>query len=436
MESLFHRAFTAVKAVLFERGHLVYWLNIPSFRHSVKTVRALPRKDKARIGFIMQLPNNWAAIQSVYEAALKDPRTEPVVLLMPELEFAFYIKLKKIIWEKNYAFGEKEFGKDCVRTYDPETGTWVDPRSLDLDYVFFPRPYETYLPKPYRASQLRKICRTCYVPYTSPLLGDYPLVYNMHFIRNLHIVFCEKQHAYDYVTGRLRLTFRSGIQKVFNAGFPKFDLNWNMEGAESAVWPRPRQAGRLRVLWTPRWTTDPRLCGSNFMNYKDDMIRWAEETPSMDLVFRPHPLGLENYVSSGLVTQEELDAYLKRYADGENTAVDRNAGYYDTFWSSDVLVTDMSSVLMDYMLTGRPIVFCPTPIGKLMSDDRRYDVGNLIDGMYTVHSFAEIVKTVQSLAAGEDPKREIRAGMARMMRREGHSGQDVLELVKADYFGK
>ena len=124
MESLFHRAFTAVKAVLFERGHLVYWLNIPSFRHSVKTVRALPRKDKARIGFIMQLPNNWAAIQSVYEAALKDPRTEPVVLLMPELEFFCYIRLRKILWKKTYAFGEERFGDRAVQLWDPEKETW------------------------------------------------------------------------------------------------------------------------------------------------------------------------------------------------------------------------------------------------------------------------------------------------------------------------
>jgi len=438
MSSLLFRAFTWFKAAVFETGHLVYWLNIPFFRHSRRRVEALPKQEKVRIGFILQVPNNWAVLQSVYDAAKADPQVEPVVLLMPDLHFAFYIHLKEILWEKVYAFGEKQFsdGDTVIQTWNPTTKTWVDPDTLHLDYVFIPRPYDTYLPKDYRASALRRITRTCYVPYSSPLLGDFPQMYNIHFIRNLYHVFCEKQHSYDYVSNRLRITMRSGDQKVYNAGFPKFDLNWNMEGAESSVWPRPRDAARLRVLWTPRWTTDNRLCGSNFMNYREEMISWAEQTPDMDLVFRPHPLALENYVHAGLLTQEELDMYLRRYEECENATVDRNPGYYDTFWSSDLMITDMSSVLMDYMLTGRPIIFCPTIKGKTSSDDRQYDVKNLIDGMYVARSFDEIQAFVRQLAGGEDPKKELRAAMAKMMRREGHSGLDILHLIKADYFGK
>ena len=436
MTGLIGKMFTWAKSVLLERGHLVYWLNIPAFRSARRQVLARPKKEKARVGFVLQEPNSWASIQSVYEAVKADPDMEPVVLLVPEMEFAFYVKVKKVIWEATYAFGKETFTEGCIQTYNPETGEWVDPAKLDLDYVFYSRPYETYLPKPYRAKAMKRLCRTCFVPYSSPLLGDYPLMYNMHFIRNLHMVFCEKQKSYDYVRGRLGLTVRSGDQHVFLVGFPKFDLNWNMEGVESTIWPRPREKGRLRILWTPRWTTDPRLCGSNFMNYKEEIISWAEHDQNLDLVFRPHPMGLWNYVHSGLMTQEELDQYLARYEACGNAAVDRRPTYYDTFWSSDVLVTDMSSVMMDYMLTGRPIVFCPTPIRKLMSDDPRYDVGHLVDGLYIVHSFAEIQETVQALARGDDPRRETRMRLANMMRRNGKNGQNVADALHADYFGQ
>ena len=64
-----------------------------------------------------------------------DPDMEPVVLLVPEMEFAFYVKVKKVVWEATYAFGKETFTEGCIQTYNPETGEWVDPAKLDLDYV-------------------------------------------------------------------------------------------------------------------------------------------------------------------------------------------------------------------------------------------------------------------------------------------------------------
>ncbi len=422
------------KSIVFERGHLVYLLNIPAFRRSARRVEARPRGEKLRVGFMVQVPNNWAVLQPVYEAALADPAVEPVPLLMPELEFALYVRLKRVLPEAVYAFGEERFGGKAVRLWDPETGRWTEPESLGLDYVFLPRPYETYLPKNWRASALRKVTRVCFVPYSSPLLDDYCLMYNMHFIRNVNRIFCEKQHSYDYVTGRLAPTVRSGDQKVYLSGFPKFDDIPAGEGQESPAWPGPRREGALRVLWTPRWTLDARLGGTSFFRYREEMIRWAEESPDVDLVFRPHPLALETYVREGWMTPEERDACLARYEACPRAAVDRRRTYFDTFWSSDLLITDVSSMLMDYMLTGRPILYCPTPSGKSMSDDPAFAIRPLLEGMYVVRSMAEIRETAERLRRGEDPKRAARERLASEMRRDGHIGRDIVTLLKQDYF--
>ena len=225
--SLIEKSLAAVKSAVFERGRLIYWLNIPAFRRSARRVEARGRGEKLRLGFILQVPNNWAVIQPVFEAAVADEAVEPVVILMPELEYRYYVRLEKVIWESVYAFGREQFPENCgaevVRAWDPETEAWLDPASLRLDDVFIPRPYETYLPPAWRASHLRKITRVCFVPYSSPLLDDYPLMYNMHFIRNVGRIFCEKKHSYDYVASRLAPTVKSGDQKVYDTGFPKFD---------------------------------------------------------------------------------------------------------------------------------------------------------------------------------------------------------------------
>ncbi len=424
---------SAAKTVVFEKGRLVHYLNIPSFRKSQKKIQSRPKKDRLRVGFMIQVPNSWAVLEPVYLASKEDPDVESVILLMPEVTFAYYVKITDIEWKSVYDFGEKKYGDACVRLYDPDTKQWKDPESLDLDYIFIPRPYDTYLPRPYKASSLRKIMQVCFVPYSSPLLDDYRLMYNTHFIRNLHLIFCEKQHSADYVTKKLGPTVKSGDQKVFCTGFPKFDLNKDGENLESPLWPRKRSSAIQRVIWTPRWNMDPKIGGSSFLTYKDAFLKWTGEDKSVDLVFRPHPLAREAFIRDGLITEEEWEACVNAYRDGDNTALDLTSTYYDLMWSSDVLITDVSSMLMDYMLTGHPILYCPTHAMDSTSDDPKFAIVDFLDGMYIVHDMEEIRKTLNMLREGKDPKKEKRAELARMMRRDGHIGRDIVELLKQDY---
>ncbi|WP_143754524.1 CDP-glycerol glycerophosphotransferase family protein [Aristaeella hokkaidonensis] len=352
-----------------------------------------------------------------------------MVLLVPEIETAYYIKLKEVKWQRIYSFGEKMFGDEAVRTYNPETGEWLDPETLNLDYVFLMRPFETYLPKMYRASDLRRHAKVCYVTY-SFLVTSRPemeqLEYNTHFIRNVSMIFCEKQGTLEYVNHKFAETICSGDQKAFFCGYPQYDLI--APGKEdSLLWPRQREEGVFRMIWTPRWTTDPKLGGSHFFDYKDQMIGWAEKNASIDLVFRPHPLALANYVSSGLITKKEQEKYLARYTECENAAVDRTTEYYDTFFSSDCLITDISAVMLDYLFTGKPIVYCTSP------NDQYFFTPELHECLYKVESFDEIIKVVEHLRTGDDPKKELREKVARILKPEGSAAGSILSEIKKDY---
>ena len=428
-QGIIQRVLGGIKSAVFEKGTLIYKLNIPSFRRSRKKIEARPARERIRVGFLLQLPENWSVIRSVWEAAGADDRFEPVILLVPEIETAYYIKLKAVKWQRIYSFGEKMFGDGAVRTYNPETKEWLDPEKLDLDYVFFLRPFETYLPKAYRASSMRRFAKVCYVTY-SFLVTRKPeieqLEYNMHFIRNVSMIFCEKQGTLDYVNQKLAETIRSGDQKAFFRGYPQYDLIAPGE-EDSPLWPRQREAGIFRMIWTPRWTTDPKLGGSHFFDYKDPMISWAEKDRTIDLVFRPHPLALANYVSAGLMTEEEQEKYLDRYTVCMNAAVDRTTEYHDTFFSSDCLITDISAIMIDYLFTGKPIVYCTSPV------DCHFFTPELHECLYKVESFEEIARTVERLRAGDDPQKEMRAKVARMLKPERTAAACILEELRKDY---
>ena len=424
-----HTVLDRTKHAVFEKGTLIYRLNIPALRRSNRERAARPRPEgKIRIGFMLQPPTSWAVIESVYRAAAEDPDTEPVVILMPELEFRAYIKLEKVLWQETYAFGESRIpAEHRVRAYEPETEKWLDPATLNLDFIFIPRPYETYLPKPWRASALRKITRVCYVPYAPAQMGDEPLLYNSHFIRNVSLFFTENKDAAAYLEKTIKPTLASADQKMYDTGYPKYDLV-KPNDPSADIWPQKRQEDTFRVLWTPRWTSSTRLGGNNFRRYHEQIIALAENDQSLQLAFRPHPLALDAYVREEVLSQEELDAYLDRYDKCPNAVVDRTVSYYDTFFASDVLVADITSLIEDYMVTAKPVVFCATDIPGAP------DYGNdaIRPGLYTVHSWDELKATLADLRAGRDPKKELREKLSKELTRDGHIGRDILDILKKE----
>ena len=265
----------------------------------------------------------------------------------------------------------------------------------------------------------------CYVPYAPVQMDDEPLIYNSHFIRNVSFFFAENARAVAYLRKVLKPTLRSGDQKVFPTGYPKYDLI-HQAGETGSVWPQPREEGTFRVIWTPRWTSNARLGGNNFARYREQMIRLAEEDPSLQVAFRPHPMALDAYVREGVLTQEELDAYLLRWDRCPNAVLDRTVSYYSTFLASDVLVADITSLIEDYMVTGKPVIFCSVEGAQDYSNER------IRQGFYTVGSFEELRETLSRLRAGDDPLSGIRAGLSHELRRDGHIGRDILEILKKE----
>ena len=414
-----------IKQVVFEEGKLIYNIDIPRRRRAKKNIEKKARKEKIHVGIILQDTSAWDTILPVYRKMLEDNDFDVKIILVPQVSFKWYLFLNSIDCEKVYRIGAT-LSKDYIKAYDEINKKWVDLEEYDFDYMFYMIPYETYLPKNYRAHRLSQFTKVCYVPYANPLIGDYNHIYNSHFVRNVYLAFCETEAGFDYLK-RFKRGIKTGILKPQNCGYPRYDLLTNHEEKESCLWKNKRDNKRLRIIWTPRWTSYSHLGGSNFLKYKDIFLDYVKENDDIDFVFRPHPMTFEHHVSVGLLTEEQLEGYCKQYEVSKNAALDLNREYFDTFFTSDVLVTDVSSVVWDYLFTGKPVILCPSsPIS--------YNIPQaLSECVYIAESFEGIQRYINDLRREIDPLKEKRNQLSKELKRSGDIAGDIVDVIKKDY---
>lgn len=379
--------------------------------------------NKITIVFMCQLTHVWSCVESIYEAALKDDQVKVYILAVPNK------------WEdgvvENDAYGFcKEKGYEVISAYDEKTKVFFDLQSLEPDYVFIPRPYDVYLPQAYRSKQVSKYAKVCYVCYAYTAEDGYILktCFNKWFTTNCYFIFAENVSTYEYCVKNHPISSKLGVRKIKQMTYPRFDLLERWQGCEPEHWKLPREQARKRIIWAPRWTTDENLGGTSFFKYKDFFFEFAEKNPNVEIMIRPHPLAFDNFVKEGLMTEQDVAEYKEKCKYSKNLQLDERREYLDSFASADILVADMSGVILDFLAMDKPIIFCS--YGQELNPANE----KLVEGFYVPHNVEELKETLKVLLDNRDTKKELRASITKEVLGEcdGKSGTRIVELIKKD----
>ena len=342
-----------------------------------------------RVGFLAQMPEVWDKLESVYNAMNENARIEPVIIVIPNRNLAN--NQFDVISEDNYFL--VKYPK-AIKGYD--NGQWLDLRTLNLDYLFYQRCYENYLPSHLHTAKTIKYVKTCYVPYCYHVLCESQGYYRTSFFANLYQMYCCSGDALERVPAGLS-------ERSAYLGYPV------LENIQKEEMNRDCPV----ILWTPRWSCDKAYGGTSFFSYKDKIL--SLKTANNKLILRPHPLTFQEALRQEMMTPEEISAYKDSVA-ASGVEFDGNTLIEDTFKTTDILVTDMSSAIIPFFLTGKPIVYCTDPnldfVGAFV---------DIIDCSYVVGSWDEVEKTVNDLVKGIDPKKEKRERLSKQYR-ETHNG--------------
>lgn len=357
--------------------------------------------EPIRVVFVCHRPAVWESLHSVYDAMKQDPGFSVTLVAVPNKKQLPKLGLAHEVYESE---GAEEFWKaeGCINGYDYETGKWLDLESLKPDYVFFQTPYNICRPPQYHSSVVSRYARICYVSYFGSYHTDeiYDECTPLDYLRDLYFFFTQNPDDDAYIKQRMELVSPHFCQ-VVNTGYPRYDRVEQFREQTCRLW---NQTDTFKIVWTPRWTTNEGNC--HFFTYKDKIVDYCKQDAGLELAFRPHPQAFKEWNATGELPEAEANIYRRNF-ENSNLHLDESPNYYPVLYSSDCLVTDKSSILLDYFCTGKPIIYC--------TDDLQSETlfPELLAGMYCVSTWEQVQDVLDALRRGEDPLKQQRESTLR-----------------------
>ena len=275
-----------------------------------------------------------------------------------------------------------------------DDGSWFDLQKLKPDYLFHSRPYNVFMPKCYTSYRIVRYALICNVMYGACLANnDRKVCINKAYFKNVYSYYAFDESEKEYYESLYRKGIKYGIQRCFPFG---------ATGLEQLLGTKNNNSRNTRfkktVLWTPRWSTDSHVGGSNFFNYKDTILQLASNNLDILFIIRPHPLMFSNFLKTGEMTEEEVTEFKLYCHNSDNVVLDESKSYSETFRNSDLLISDLSGIVPEYFITGKPIIYCHSNVDFEYTET----INHLIHCCYEAFDSKDIERYVHELINQED----------------------------------
>lgn len=413
LKSVYHLVMGLVSPVLDARS--AYYL-----RRIRNKATASKASGRIRVAFFVFEPETWDKQEPVFREMENRDDFEVEIVVVPNFNSSFGVRS---------VYGrELEFFKTVSDNVTPaysEDGKLIDLSKRDYDYIFYGDSYNRHMPWKLRSHQAIRYSKICYVPYgyTGSSVFD-PISDNREFFRNVYMTFFDIEEKVSNMRTAFRKTCSLGLQHFEYLGYPALEKYYFAEGSSLGV-----EGSAPVVSWTPRWSYDEKIGGSHFLEYKDDFLDLAERSSHFDYILRPHPMMFCEFLSKGLMTESSVALYKDRL-NGLGVKLSEEESITDVLLGTDILISDYSSILMMFFLTGRPIIYCDSSIPF----NNAYN--KMRQGMYIANSWADVERYIDSIDKGDDFLKEKRESIIRdyFGDMEGSAARIVDKLI-ADYAG-
>ncbi|MBQ9608462.1 MAG: CDP-glycerol glycerophosphotransferase family protein [Lachnospiraceae bacterium] len=404
-------------------GHMVldrpmdWYLDKRSMSRIKKHLDSLEERKKTlpiKVAYVVQMPEVWDKQQPVYEAMAKDERFDVSFIIVPKYDF----QNNKIgEYGRERKFFHKKYPDAKFLLAINKSGELINIAKYKFDYIFYERPYDIYLPDTLKASKVCRISKVCYVPYVTHDSADKGRIFNRDFYRHVYMGFTNS----EIFCRNLKKSFSEKnlkYHKFVNLGYPILDICRTLEDI-----PHDKKC----IMWAPRWAFTKEIGGSHFLDYKDEMLDFALDNKSVDIVERPHPLMFPNIIKTGIMSENEVQNYKKK-CEENCIKFDNNMMIEDSFKKTDILISDWSSILWLFFYTGKPIIYCPCDV------ELSEELDEIVKLMYIAESWEDVKRILDDLLNGNDYMKEQREHYLELQKNKYNDATgSILEFVYDDF---
>lgn len=381
--------------------------------------RELEQGDKINVAFLIQFPEMWNSEKSIYEVLKGDPRFSVIVIAVPVMQN----DKNQEMFQENPAYSFlKENQIDVINAYNNGQFYQI---GKDIDYIFLQRPYDDMMPKCYRFKKLSKLALLCYTPYSGRITKGIHvnIEFNDTFLPYIYSIFADCKESYEFVKNWYQ-KYKCDEKKVYDIGFPRNDLLFNASA---------QPANGHVFLWLPRWSLNPYQDMSHFLDYIDVLLDDFEMHKDRTLIIRPHPLMFSNFLKNGAMTAYEIETLKVRIEYMDNVLFDQNKDYLETFRNCDYLISDKTSLLVEFFATRKPVVFCDT----YEHDELTEASSQMVQTFYNISNSEELISAIEYLAEGNDKNKEFREAVAlNTIKYDGKAGKHIADALILDNINK
>lgn len=272
-------------------------------------------------------------------------------------------------------------------------GTSINYRELNPDFIFFQTPYPETRPNTPHPSILRKFTDIYYISYGYSLVDYSDENYSGFFTYNSFFSYCNGIF--------LECTL---IKNYFKKYIPD---NLYAVGNLKNLLPLPKAINSIEgdnsnhnfhvVAWKPRWVGN--IVQSGFFKYLFVLLDFFDENQNINLKICLHPLFLSTLKNNNLYGDKFILNLFKRIDDSKNIELlfIESDNDQNELLSADLFISDISSTIVDFLSTGKPVIIT-------LTDIKLNPFGNAVQPYaYKTSSTLHLLKLIRSIVEGKDP---------------------------------
>lgn len=403
---------------------------------------------KIRIVFFPYKASMWTSLESIWKVAIHNENCEVKVVPIPYCIFDTNMQPREWVCE------EKDFPKYVpVISYKDYC---LEEERPDIAFIHNAYDYGNNLTSvlPYFYSSNIKKYTDClvYSPYFT--FGSYNGKESDGFFASIGSMGADKIVVQSPFVANLYISYGYSRDRLIVQGSPKIDTviqtsgknsEYNREKDMPEQWKAKLLNREKIILLNTHWSyfilakeyLDRGLLDFNFAKRYHEMFWKAvlKTHGKCGVIWRPHPLLMSALEQRCPELLEYINEFAKRCEESEHVVIDRGGSYVDAFNCSDAMVSTYSSLINEYLATGKPVQIFqskPTEEGGKRSpiDFRKCYFFFKKDGGMTFYQFMKMV------LENDDPMYEERMQMLSeksFTNLDGTAGKKILNELLREY---